>query len=326
MMGTKPLRVDVHLSLDAWKADRAHAAARSLTATPRTLDPHWFYDEHGSDLFDQITRLPEYYPTRAERSILEARAHEIAACGASVLVELGSGTSDKTTLLLDAMAACGALDGYVPFDVSEETLRSAAARLAERYPALAIHGVVGDFHHHLGEIPRDGRRLIAFLGGTIGNLRPHQRRRFLFDLDCVLHRDDALLIGIDLVKDPARLIAAYDDRAGTTAEFNRNALRVVNRELGGNFDPEAFDHVARWDPDARWIEMRLRTRRAQTVRLIGPGLTLELAEGEEILTEISAKFVLDEFVEELYRCGFVTKETWVSPGDEFALVLAHPYC
>lgn len=325
-MDRSRVRIDVHLSLDAWTAARTDAAVRSLTATPRTLDPHWFYDEHGSDLFDQITRVPEYYPTRAERSILEASADEIVAFGASVLVELGSGTSDKTTLLLDAMAACGSLDGYVPFDVSEETLRSAAERLAERYPKLAIHGVVGDFHHHLDAIPRDGRRLVAFLGGTIGNLRSSQRRRFLFDLDCVLHRDDALLVGIDLVKDPDRLVAAYDDRAGITAQFNRNALRVVNEELGGDFVPEAFEHVARWNGDARWIEMRLRARRAQTVRLRGPGITLDLSEGEEILTEISAKFVLPEFVDELYQCGFVAKETWVSPGDEFALVLAHPYC
>lgn len=325
-MITKTRTIEVHLEADAWKATRAADAARTLTATPRSLDPLWFYDEHGSELFDQITRLPEYYQTRAERVLLDAHAPSIAATGATTLVELGSGTSDKTTVLLDAMAGHGGLDRYVPFDVSEETLRRSVAELGSRYRSVEMHGVVGDFHHHLGEIPGEGQRLVAFLGGTIGNLRPHQRHRFLFDLDCVLHRDDALLVGIDLVKDPARLVAAYDDRAGVTAAFNRNALRVVNHELDADFDPEAFDHIARWNADERWIEMWLRSRRAQAVRVDALGLEFELHEGEEILTEVSAKFVPEDFVAELYRAGFVAKETWISPGEEFALILANPYC
>lgn len=325
MTATTPTVV-VHLEAEDWRAVRASGAARTLTATPRSLDPLWFYDDRGSDLFDQITRLPEYYQTRAERGLLHAHAAEIAAAGATTLVELGSGTSDKTTTLLDAMTAHGSIERYVPFDVSEETLRRAAWDLDARYPGMDVHGVVGDFHHHLGEIPGEGRRLVAFLGGTIGNLRPDQRRRFLFDLDCVLHHDDALLLGIDLVKDPKRIVAAYDDRAGVTAAFNRNALCVVNRELEADFDPSAFDHVARWNAEDRWIEMRLRSRHEQIVRVAALDLEFELQEGEEILTEISAKFVLEDFVAELARSGFVHKDTWVAPGDEFALVLASPSC
>ena len=314
--------IDVHLDATRWQASRAERARETLTARPRSLDALWFYDEHGSDLFDAITRSPEYYQTRAERALLLAHAGDIAACGADTLVELGSGTSDKTTALLDAMDAAGNLSRYIPFDVSEETLRAAVSSLGERYPDVEFHGVVGDFHHHLGTIPEAKRRLVAFLGGTIGNLRPGVRRGFLADLDAVLTPDDALLVGIDLVKDPAVIVAAYDDAAGITAAFNRNALAVLNRELDGDFDPEAFDHVARWNADQRWIEMRLRARSPQQVRIAGLDLDLAIDEGEDILTEISAKFTVEGFAAELDACGFDLDGTWISPGDEFALVCA----
>ena len=332
--------IDVHLDAARWRAARAERARDTLTARPRSLDALWFYDEHGSDLFDEITRSPEYYQTRAERALLSAHAHDIADFGADTLVvasvqesidsgrvreETGPRASRnrlQTTTLLDAMDAAGNLVRYIPFDVSEETLRAAVEALGERYPDLEFHGVVGDFHHHLGTIPGAERRLVAFLGGTIGNLRPDVRRSFLADLDAVLTPDDALLVGIDLVKDPTVIVAAYDDAAGVTAAFNRNALAVLNRELGGDFDIEAFEHVARWNAHERWIEMRLRARSAQRVRIEGLDLDLELAEGEDILTEISAKFTVEGFSAELDDCGFDVDGTWVAPAGEFALVRA----
>jgi L-histidine N-alpha-methyltransferase len=318
--------IEVRLASESWAAGLAEAARRSLADDPPWLDPVWFYDERGSTLFDEITRLDEYYPTRAERSLLVDHAPEIAASGADTLVELGSGTSDKTTLLLDAMAEAGSLRRYVPLDVSEETLRAAADSLADRYPSISVHGVVGDFHRHLDSIRLGERRLVAFLGSTIGNLQPAARRRFLVDLDAVLDHGDRLLLGIDLVKDVDRLVAAYDDAAGLTAEFNRNSLRVLNRALGSDFDPAAFDHVAVWDADERWIEMRLRARRAHTVSVPGLGRRLRFAAGDELRTEISAKFTLEGMAAELWDCGFVVEQAWVAAGDEFALLLAHPYC
>jgi L-histidine Nalpha-methyltransferase len=318
--------IEVRLVSESWAAGLAEAALRSLTDDPPWLDPVWFYDERGSVLFDEITRLDEYYPTRAERSLLVAHAAEIAAAGADTLVELGSGTSDKTTLLLDAMVANGELRRYVPLDVSEETLRVAAGALADRYPSISVHGIVGDFHRHLDAIRMGDRRLVAFLGSTIGNLRPAERRRFLVDLDGALDHTDRLLLGVDLVKDADRLVAAYDDAAGVTAEFNRNALRVLNRALGSDFDPDGFDHVAVWDADERWIEMRLRARRDQLVVVPGLEGSLRFAAGDELRTEISAKFTLDDMAAELWECGFVVERSWVSAGDEFALLLAHPYC
>ncbi len=318
--------IDVHLDADGWKVRRAQRARRTLAADPPFVDPVWFYDEHGSRLFDAITRLPEYYPTRTERTLLEAHADEIVAWGADALVELGSGTSTKTTLLLDAMARAGTLRRYIPFDVSEETLRDAAHRLTDRYPGLAVHGVVGDFHQHLPTIPDGGSRLVAFLGSTIGNLAPSERRRFLPDLDCAMEHHDRLLLGIDLEKDPDRLVAAYDDASGVTAEFNRNALRVLNRELGADFDPDAFDHVALWDPHQRWIEMRLLAHTSQVVTVPGLSEPLRFGAGEGLRTEISAKFTVDGMTKELWTHGFVVDEVFVDAAQDFALLLAHPYC
>jgi L-histidine N-alpha-methyltransferase len=321
------LIVEEHLTPADRRAVLEADARAGLTATPKCLSPIWFYDERGSTLFDDITRLPEYYPTRAERSLLTANAADIAArCGADTLVELGSGTSEKTRVLLDALVGPGDRFRYVPLDVDPDTLVSAAKLLVDEYPGLAVHAVAGDFHQHLARLPDDGRRLVAFLGSTIGNLRPEERRRFLVDLDCTMGPFDRLLLGVDLVKDADRLRAAYDDAAGVTAEFNRNALRVLNRELDADFDPDAFDHVARWMPDECWIEMRLRARSTQRVHIGGLGLDVDIDEGEELLTEISAKFTVDGITEELVAGGFVVERTWIAGVDDFLLVLARPYC
>jgi L-histidine N-alpha-methyltransferase len=320
------LTVDVHLPPDHRRAAMAADAESGLTGSPKTLPPVWFYDERGSELFDEITRLPEYYPTRAERAILRTHAPEIVhLAGTDVLVELGSGTSDKTRLLLDAMAGAGTLQQFVPFDVSEETLRQAAAEIMSAYE-IPVHAIVGDFHRHLGTIPRSGRRLVAFLGSTIGNLDPAQRRRFLFDLDATLDYDDWLLLGTDLVKDRARLVAAYDDAAGVTAAFNRNVLGVLDRELGAHFELDAFEHVARWNDEERWIEMLLRSTRDQTIAIDDLALKVHFENGEEMRTEIAAKFTEEQVREELWDSGFVVETSWTDPDGDFLLTLAHPYC
>jgi L-histidine N-alpha-methyltransferase len=264
------ITVDVHLDPD--DADRAlrHDVRNGLTASPKVLPPKWFYDDRGSQLFDDITRLPEYYPTRRERAILDAHAPDIAeVSGATTLVELGSGTSTKTRLLLDALRDAGTLRSFVPFDCSEATLVAAGEAINDAYPGIAVHAVVGDFERHLDQLPRpgDGRRLVAFLGGTIGNLAPSERAIFLAELAATMHTDEHLLLGTDLVKDPGRLVAAYDDASGVTAEFNRNVLHVINRELDADFATDRYAHVARWDPDDEWIEMRLRAVGDQRVTI-----------------------------------------------------------
>jgi L-histidine N-alpha-methyltransferase len=320
---TTTIRVDVHLEPDAAATALAADVRAGLTASPRTLPPKWFYDDRGSELFDEITRLPEYYPTRTERSILVEHAREIATrTSADTLVELGSGTSEKTRLLLDALAAGGTLSRFVPFDVSEQTLRDAAAAVSREYPGVAVHAVVGDFEHHLDRIPRGGTRLVAFLGSTIGNLTPATRAVFLADLAAGLAPGDGLLLGTDLVKDPARLVAAYDDAAGVTAAFNRNVLQVIDRELAADFDPEAFDHVAVWDADQEWIEMRLRARHAHRVEVAALDLTVDFAAGEDLRTEISAKFRRDRVADELAAAGLELGEWWTDPAGDFALSLA----
>ncbi len=319
--------LDVHVTAADLRAVMERDVREGLTATPKCLPPVYFYDDRGSRLFDAITRLPEYYPTRAERGILEVSAKEMAELAAAdTLVELGAGTCEKTRVLLDAMAATGRLERYVPFDVSATTIERAAAELADDYPGLRVHAVAGDFHRHLGRIPGGGRRLFAFLGGTIGNLDPGQRRRFLADLDCVMDPGDRLLLGTDLVKDRGTLIAAYDDAAGVTAEFNRNVLHVLNRELGADFVPGAFSHSARWNEDDQRIEMWLRSRRPQRVRVADLGLEVAFAEGEELLTEISTKFTVDGLAAELASCGFVLEEQWLADDGAFLLTLSRPYC
>jgi L-histidine N-alpha-methyltransferase len=294
-----------------------------LGGMPKTLPPKWFYDDRGSELFDEITRLPEYYPTRTERGILLAHASDVAELSkADTLVELGSGTSEKTRVLLDALRDVGTLERFVPFDVSEQTLRDAAAAVAQEYAGVRVHAVVGDFEQHLHELPGGGTRVVAFLGSTIGNLAPEPRARFLADLAATLGPGDALLLGTDLVKDTDRLVAAYDDDAGVTAEFNRNVLRVLNRELAADFDPAAFAHVARFDPDTEWIEMRLRSLRDQTIAIGALDLAVAFGDGEEVRTEISAKFRREGVERELVDAGFQLAGWWTDPADDFALSLS----
>ena len=294
-------------------------ALHGLTSTPKELPPKWFYDRRGSELFEAITRLPEYYLTRAERSILERRADEIAGLTeATTLIELGSGTSDKTRLLLDALSP----RRFVPFDVSEETLHSSAERLALRYPRLEVAALVGDFDLPLPPLPAGEPRLLAFLGSTIGNLLPARRTVFLADVAASLDEDDWFLLGADLVKSPARLVAAYNDPTGVTREFNLNVLRVLNRELDADFDVSAFEHVARWNAEAEWMEIYLRSNRRQTVRLAALELEVAFDAGELMRTEISAKFHLRRLVAELEAAGLAVQRSWTNDEGDFAVLLA----
>jgi dimethylhistidine N-methyltransferase len=317
--------VTSHLAPDAAREALRADVLAGLTATPRSLPPRWFYDARGSELFDEITRLPEYYPTRAERAVLAAQADAIAAAsGAEVLVELGSGTSEKTRLLLDALTRAGTLRRFVPFDVDPTVLEAAGAAIGAEYPGVAVDAVVGDFTEHVGLLPRSGRRLVAFLGSTIGNLEPGPRAAFLADLAGTLTPGDSFLLGTDLVKDPGRLVRAYDDAAGVTAAFNRNVLTVLDRELGADFDPAAFEHVALWDAEHEWIEMRLRSRRDQVVTVPALDLTVHFAAGEELRTEVSAKFRRAGVEAELAAAGLRTTHWWTDPGGDFGVSLSVP--
>ena len=313
------MRIDVHLGpADLEAALRADVAA-GLAAPPRRLPPKWFYDERGGRLFDDITRLPEYYPTRCETEILAERAAEVAAVtGATHLVELGSGTSTKTRLLLDSLP----LRRFTPFDVDEAMLRTAGPAIEAAYPGLDVQAVVGDFQHHLPALAGRGDRLVAFLGSTIGNLEPPERAKLLADLAGALHRGEWLLLGTDLVKDEATLVAAYDDSHGVTAEFNRNVLRVLNRQLGADFDVSAFRHRAVWVPEEEWIEMRLVAEGRQRVRIAELDLDLTFADGEELCTEISAKFRRKGVEAELSAAGFEVVHWWTDAAGRFALSLS----
>jgi L-histidine Nalpha-methyltransferase len=307
-----------------WASDTlVEDVRRGLGAQPRSLPPKWLYDDVGSDLFDEITRLPEYYPTECERAILRDHAGDIvAACDATTVVELGSGTSDKTRTLLDAFTAAGSLERFVPVDVSEQTLRDAAAMLAERYPSLRVEALVGDFTLHLGHLPRGGRRLVAFLGGTIGNFYVEERAAFLGALHDSLEPGDWFLLGTDLVKSTDRLIPAYDDSRGVTARFVTNCLRVLNRELGADFDVDAFSYVPFWDPRQERMDLRLRADMPQRVTIPGADLSFELAHGEEIRVEISTKFRRERLHDELASAGFSVERTWTDADADFALTLA----
>lgn len=315
--------IEVHISPEEVAESLAADVRRGLSTQPKALPPKWLYDPVGCELFERICDLPEYYPTRTERVILQQRAEEVARLtGATTVVELGSGTSEKTRLLLDALQEEGSLQRFVGFDVAEPTLRCALGELASRYPDVEVEGMVGDFERHVGKIPAAGRRMVIFLGGTVGNLEPGQRRAFLGQLAGTLDPGEWLLLGTDLVKDPDRLVAAYDDAAGVTAEFNRNVLSVINNELGADFDLGAFDHVARWDDDREWIEMRLRSRRCQTVEVPGVGISASFEEGEEMRTEVSTKFRVEALDGELSRAGFARRATWTDPAGDFALTLS----
>jgi L-histidine N-alpha-methyltransferase len=295
-----------------------------LTGRRKWLPPRWFYDARGSKLFDLITGLPEYYPSRTERALLRTAAGAIAdlAYGATELVELGSGSAEKTRLLLNALTWRGSLCSYVPQDVSESALRSAIDRIGGEFPQLSMHGIVSDFTTMLPALPHGGRRLVALLGGTLGNLPPRERAVFLAELHRVLVPGEQLLLGIGLVTDPSVMLPAYDDAAGVTAEFNRNVLRVLNDRLGADFDPLGFAHIAVWDPDLEWIEMRLAATEPMTVTIHDLDLVVDFTAGEQMRTEISAKFRLPAFRAELAAAGFRVRQTWTDPAGRFALVLA----
>jgi len=315
--------VEVHLTADDLRAALRADVGAGLTASPKELPPKWFYDKRGSELFDEITRLPEYYPTSRERFVLAEQADYVARfTGADTVVELGSGTSDKTRIILDAFRDAGSLRRFTPFDVSETTLRQAAAALASEYPGVEVHAVVGDFEHHLATIPADGRRLIAFLGGTIGNFATKPRAEFLAALSAVMAPGDALLLGTDLVKSESRMVAAYDDPGGVTAEFNRNVLRVVNRQLHADFVPERFSHLAGFDPEEERIEMRLRADEAEDVNVDDLGLAVAFGTGETMRTEISTKFRRSGIEAELGDADLALGRWWTDPDGDYAVSLS----
>ncbi|MDQ0753076.1 L-histidine N-alpha-methyltransferase [Streptomyces africanus] len=315
-----PFHLTRTLPEDATDAALRADVHRGLTGRPKTLPPKWFYDAHGSDLFEKITELPEYYPTRAEREILLARSGDIAAATrARTLVELGSGSSEKTRHLLDALSD---LHTYVPVDVSESALTQAGQALAAERPGLDVHALIADFTAELTLPETPGPRLVAFLGGTIGNLLPVERAAFLASVRALLAPGDALLLGTDLVKDEEVLVRAYDDAAGVTAAFNKNVLTVINRELGADFEFAAFDHVALWDAEHEWIEMRLRSRTAQTVKVPALDLAVDFAAGEELRTEVSAKFRQEGVRAELSAAGLDLAHWWTDEAGRFALSLS----
>jgi L-histidine N-alpha-methyltransferase len=317
------IRIDSHLD-DSDERSLADDVLDGLTRPFKELPPKHFYDARGAELFDRICELPEYYPTRAEHAILTEQAAELAALTNAVeIVELGSGTAAKTRVLLDALHAGGTLARYVPVDVTETVVRECAAELTDEYPGLRVHGVIGDFERHLDHVPPAvGPRIVAFLGGTIGNFPPGSRRRVLREIARLLGPEDHLLMGTDLVKDPEVLEAAYDDAQGVTAEFNRNVLRVLNRELEADFDPEDFDHVALFDSEHEWIEMRLRSRREHTTLVRALDLPVRFRAGEELRTEISAKFTPERVEGDLAAAGLELARWLTDPDELFALTLS----
>jgi L-histidine N-alpha-methyltransferase len=320
------IAIDVHLPADQAAAMKADVRA-GLTTTPKELSPKYFYDERGSQLFEAITELEEYYPTRRERQILVERSAEIVAAAGNpaTLIELGSGSASKTRHLLDAMRDAGSLQTYVPVDISEEITRETATALVAEYPGLDVHGLVCDFEAHLERTPTTteaGPRLIAFLGGTVGNLYPDERAAFLSRIANLLDPTDHLLLGTDLVKDPARLELAYDDPAGVTAEFNRNVLCVLNRELAGDFDLATFEHRAHWDAEHEWIDIGLRSLLDQDVHLADLDLAVHFDAGEILRTEISTKFTRPRLEESYAGTGLTMTDWFTDPAEDYALSLA----
>jgi L-histidine Nalpha-methyltransferase len=317
------IAIDVHLPRGGILAGLAEDAREGLSCPFKELPPKYFYDERGLQLFEAITELPEYYPTRAERAILTARAGEIvAAAEAGILIELGSGSAAKTRFLLDAMREAGLLEAYVPVDISEEITRETASALVEEYEGLRVHGIICDYETHLERVPREEGALIAFLGGTIGNFRPAPRRSFLARIATLMFPGDRFLLGTDLVKDRARLEAAYNDSAGVTAEFNKNVLRVLNRELDADFDPDAFEHVAFWDADNRWMDIRLRSLAEQFIDVRALDMRVHFARNEEMRTEISTKFTRGRLERSYADAGLELIEWWTDRDELYALSLA----
>ncbi len=322
---TPPERVDVTVHLDDDWADRAlrHDVRDGLGATPKSLPPKWFYDEAGSELFEKITRLAEYYPTEAEREILVRHADDVVELsGANHVVELGAGNSDKTRAVLDAFERAGRLDHITVLDVSGDFLERSARDLASTYPSAHIHAVIGDFQAHLAELPTEGTRLVVFLGGTIGNLEPADRKDFLGAMASALRPGDTFLLGTDLVKDVDRMELAYDDPAGVTAAFNLNILNVINRELAADFDPDNFEHSSRFDADEEWMDLGLRSLVDQTVTIGDLGMEVVFEEGEVMRTEISAKFRPEGIARELHDAGFELRQLWTDLAGDFAVTLS----
>jgi L-histidine N-alpha-methyltransferase len=322
---TPAVRIESWLS-EADERSLANDVLDGLTRPFKEIPPKHFYDARGSELFERICEQPEYYPTRAERQILHARAGEvIARTGAGELVELGSGSAEKARILLEAMSGAGTLRRYVPLDVSEQVVADAALTLVQEYPQLRVHGVIGDFERHLERVPDhepQTRRLVALLGGTIGNFPPGTRRRLLRQIASLLGADDRLLLGTDLVKDPEMIEAAYNDAEGVTAEFNRNVLAVINRRLQADFPLECFEHVAFFDRRHEWVEMRLRARRPCSVLIDALALRVEFAAGEELRTEISAKFTRQRIDDDLAAAGLQRECLYTDGARRFAVTLA----
>lgn len=317
------IALDVHISPEKLLDDLRSDVRQGLTASPKWLSPKWFYDAAGSELFEQITELPEYYPTRTERALIEEHAYDIAEkTDGAILVELGSGSSEKTRLLLEAGIKHGSLRKYVPQDVSPSALEGAITQISQEFPSLDVQGIVSDFTDTLHNLPADGSRTIAFLGGTLGNLIPEERDVFLADIASALVDGEFLLLGVGLVIDEDVMVPAYDDAAGVTALFNANVLSVLNVRLGANFDPELFEHVALWNSDDEWIEMRLRATQDQLVRIEDLDLDVAFERGEELRTEISAKFRRGGIERELVDAGFRIDEFWTDQASRFALILA----
>jgi L-histidine N-alpha-methyltransferase len=303
-------------------ADMAAEVREALGGTPPSLPSKYFYDERGSRLFQEITRLPEYYQTRTEEALLEAVADDLLGMvKARELVELGSGSGRKIRLLLDAMVRAGRLESCVLFDINERDLEQSVRALGRDYPGAHVRGVVGDFTRGLEAVGPGSERLVALLGGTIGNLHPRDVPPFLSRIAGLLQEGDAFLLGVDLVKDKRVLEAAYNDAAGVTERFNRNILRVMNDRLGADFDPSAFEHVAFYDEENAWIEMRLRARRAQRVRIPAAGLERHLEAGEEIRTEISCKYTRASLEGRLAGTGLRLGRWLTDAEDRFALAL-----
>lgn len=321
---TEPrIRIDVLVDEAEGRAELNDATFWSIRRTPKELPAVWLYDERGSRLFEEITRLPEYYPTGSEREILTEQSAEIAdLSGARTLIELGAGTSEKTLLLLDALEAAGTLERFVPLDVSEQVLRASAEAIAARYPSIGVHAIVGDFERHLSAIPAGERRLIAFLGSTVGNLYPAGRARLFRSIVSALAPGDGFLLGVDLVKDPALIEAAYNDSQGVTERFVRNGLTVVNRALRGDFEQSRFTFESRWDANHEWMDIGFRSRESQTVRLEELETQLAFAEGERLRFEVSTKFRRDGIEAELDTAGLRPSGWWTDHADGFALVLA----
>ena len=295
-----------------------------LSSPFKELAPRYFYDELGSELFEQITELEEYYPTRCEREILSTRSGEIceAANRPASLIELGSGSARKTRVLLDAMRDSRCLETYCPVDISEEITRSTAEQIATEYEDINVRGLVCDFEFDLERVPVGGPRVIALLGGTIGNFDPHARASFLRRIANLLGPDDRFLLGTDLVKDQGKLEAAYNDSRGVTAEFNKNVLAVLNRELGADFDLGCFEHVARWDPENLWVDIRLRSLKNQVVKFPALDMVVPFGAGEEMRTEISTKF-LRQGLDGIYaEAGLELTDWWTDPEGLYALSLA----